>query len=221
MTIIIVCGLKREARIIGRAYQDAHILIGGGNITRLETELEARIEQARGWVLSTGLAGALDPTLKPGDIVIDGETALLARLEQALPEAHVGTIIGSDRIVGTAAEKGALRNHSGALAVDMESHVAARIALRHGLYFAAVRVISDSAEETLPPAAQVGMRPDGGVALGAVLASLARNPAQLPALIRTGHHAGRAFRKLGRLHHMLSRAGIERLDPGKLALDMR
>jgi hypothetical protein len=31
------------------------------------------------------------------------------------------------------------------------------------------------------------------VALGAVLASLARNPAQLPALIRTGRHAGLAF----------------------------
>lgn len=219
--MIIVCGLKREARIIGRAYQDANILIGGGNITRLETELEARIEQTRGWVLSTGLAGALDSTLKPGDIVINGDDALAARLAEALPDARIGTIIGSDRIIGTCEEKSALRSSSGALAVDMESHVAARVASRHDLRFAAVRVISDSAEETLPPAALVGMRPDGGVALGAVLASLARNPAQLPALIRTGHHAGRAFRKLGRLHHMLARAGIERLDPGKLALDMR
>ncbi|PNA16073.1 phosphorylase, partial [Pseudomonas sp. MPR-R1B] len=33
-------------------------------------------------------------------------------------------------------------------------------------------------------------------ALGAILASLARNPAQLPALIRTGRDAGAAFQAL-------------------------
>jgi nucleoside phosphorylase len=59
------------------------------------------------------------------------------------------------------AGKRALRAETGALAVDMESHVAARVAARRGLPFAVVRVISDSADEALPPAAQIGMKPDG------------------------------------------------------------
>ena len=80
------------------------------------------------------------------------------------------------------------------LAVDMESHVAARVARRHRLPFAAARVVSDPAHRTLPPAARVAMKPDGRVDLPAVMRSLLAHPAQLPALIRTGRDAERGFR---------------------------
>jgi hypothetical protein len=40
------------------------------------------------------------------------------------------------------------------------------------------------------------MRPDGGMALGPVLAALARDPGQLPGLIRAGLESERAFRVL-------------------------
>ena len=159
-------------------------------------------------ILSCGIAGALAPTLEPGDVVIDGDAALLERLGQALPDAHRGGIAGSDTIAATVAQKRTLAERTGALAVDMESHVAARVAARHGLGFAALRVISDRAADDLPPAALVGMRPDGGMALGAVLASLARRPAQLPALIRTGQQADRAFSSLSRAFEAIVRAGF-------------
>ncbi|MDB5714901.1 MAG: phosphorylase, partial [Sphingomonadales bacterium] len=107
-----------------------------------------------------------------------------------------------------------------ALAVDTESHIAARVAARHGLPFAALRVISDAADEALPPAALVGMRADGSMALGPVLASLAKSPLQLPALIRTGISAGRAFRSLKRCHDVLGRLGIGQFDLGQFALDV-
>ncbi len=122
-----------------------------------------------------------------------------AQLTRDLPQAHLGGIIGQDHIAATIAEKAALHAATGALAVDMESHIAARVAARHGLPFAAIRTISDTAAETLPPAALVGMNPDGSMALGKVLLSLARNPAQLPALIRTGRSAEAAFQALGRI----------------------
>jgi adenosylhomocysteine nucleosidase len=132
----------------------------------------------------------------------------------------MGTITGSDHPLATAEMKGALFTETGALAVDMESHIAARVAKRHGLPFAALRVISDTADTTLPPAALAGMRPDGGIALGAIVASLVQNPAQLSALIRTARDAEKAFRALGRVHDMLRCFGVGGLDPGKLALDM-
>ena len=130
-------------------------------------------------------------------------------------------IVGSDTIIATAAEKQALHTETGALAVDMESHIAACVAARHNLPFAIIRVISDSATEALPPAALVGMKPDGGMALGAVLAALARNPAQLPALIRTGIHAGRAFSELRRVGDVLGSLGVGLADDLQLPLDMR
>ena len=220
MTIIVACGLKREAAIIGRPGREVLVVAGGGDCVRLEAELDAMAERAPGWILSSGVAGALDRSLRPGDVVIDGDRAVLGRLKTILPSARVGAIIGQDIVAASPAQKRALHQAGGAIAVDMESHVAKRVAARHSLPFAALRVISDAAEEELPPASLVGMRPDGGIALRAILASLIRQPAQILALIRTGHHAGRAFRSLGRAHDMLARAGIDRLDLRELLLEM-
>ncbi len=216
MTLIIACGLKREARIFDRPGRDVFVVIGGGQAATLDRDLDDEAELSPGIILSCGIAGALAPTLGLGDVVIDGDAAVVDRLARALPHAHRGGIVGNDTIVATAMEKRLLRERTGALAVDMESHVAARVALRKGLPFAALRVISDRAEDGLPPAALVGMQPDGGMALGAVLASLARSPRQLSALIRTGRQADQAFRSLTLAFDAIIRARIDRLDMAAL-----
>ena len=240
MTILVATGLHKEAGILRRP--GIVVVAGGGDGARLERELEAAAKDATA-ILSCGLAGALAPGLEAGDLVLGnlfpGEgrspvggpaqldtglrrgSDLFEVLRQYLAGAHVGTITGSDKIVASAAQKQALYETTGALAVDMESHLAARVAVRHNLPFAIIRVISDSANEALPPAALVGMKPDGGMALGAVLASLARNPAQLPALIRTGIHAGRAFSALRRVGDVLGGLGVGLADDLQLPLDMR
>ena len=200
--ILIACGLQREAAILSA--EGITAIPGGGDTARLEAALEAAASGAT-MILSCGIAGALDRALKAGDLVLSvpspspsGE-GFSEALTAALPHAHLGPIIGQDHIAATVAEKAALHAATGALAVDMESHIAARVAARHGLPFAAIRTISDTASETLPPAALVGMNPDGSMALGKVLLSLARDPAQLPALIRNGRSAEAAFRALGRV----------------------
>jgi adenosylhomocysteine nucleosidase len=228
VTILIATGLRREARLM--AGPGVTVIAGGGDAARLERDLDALAGSATA-ILSSGLAGALDPELRIGDVVIGGEQpgtaslrasiALRHKLGSLVQEAHAGLVLGSDTPIANAGEKAALHRTIGALAADMESHVAARVAARHSLPFAAVRVISDAADATLPPAALVGMRPDGGIAIGAILASLARNPGQIPALIRTARDAEKAFGALGRLHDMLRGFGIGRLDPRQLALDMR
>lgn len=216
MTLIVACGLKREARIFIHPERDVLAVIGGGDAARLDRELDDAAEMFPGIILSCGIAGALVPELKPGDVVIDGEASVVEHLRRALPQAHCGRIVGNDAIVATAAEKRVLRERTGALAVDMESHVVARVARRKDRPYAALRVVSDRAEDDLPPAALVGMRPDGGMALGAVLASLARGPRQLPALIRTGRQAGQAFHCLTQAFEAIVRAGIDQLDMADL-----
>jgi hypothetical protein len=99
-------------------------------------------------------------------------------------------------MLADAEAKEALRESTGALCVDMESHHAADAAADWGLPFAAVRFISDTADRSLPPAAQAGMKPDGRVNLAGVLLSLTSDPRQLPALIRTGLEAQAGFKAL-------------------------
>ncbi|HEX7854540.1 MAG TPA: phosphorylase [Sphingobium sp.] len=220
MTLIVACGLKREARIIARPGRDVFTVAGGGMSARLESGLDDAAEMFPSIILSSGIAGALHPALKTGDIVIDGDEDVLEMLRPLFPEAMTGTIVGQDSICASVTAKRELRARTGAIAVDMETHVARRVAARRNLPFAALRIISDTSETTLPPATLVGMGPDGGMAIGPVLLSLARHPGQLPALIRAGRDAGQAFRALGRTHDTLARAGIGLADLRQLPLDM-
>jgi hopanoid-associated phosphorylase len=206
VTILAATGLKREAKIL--AGPGVLAIPGGGRSAALEAALTVAAAGASG-VISIGIAGALADGLSPGDwVVADAVVArgdLLAAdaawreaLAARLPSARTGRFLGSDAMLADAAEKRRAHAASGAIAVDMESHVAARVAHRLGLPFAAARVISDAADRSLPAAARVGMRPDGGMALGPVLAALVRDPTQLASLIRTGLEAERAFRALER-----------------------
>ncbi len=212
--IIAVTGLKREAAILMGPGVDP--LAGGGDSAKLERKLVEASGSASG-IISIGLAGALSPDLKPGDWVI-GQTVVTdegdfetdarwtQRVLQSLSGARAGVIAGGDSMIVTTAAKHALGARTGAVAVDMESHIAARVAKTHGLPFAVARVISDGADHALPVAAQRGMRPDGGMDVLAVLASLLGDPRQLPALIRTALAAETAFRALLRGRQLLGPA---------------
>jgi adenosylhomocysteine nucleosidase len=204
VTILAVCGLQRERRILSNP--GVEVAVGAGDLDRLAV--------GKRGVISIGIAGALAPGLRPGTWVVaaavhDGSELLAtdpewtARLIARLPAVERGTLFGLDAIAATAEQKAKLHRLSGAIAVDMESHLAARVAHRHGLPFVAARVISDAAHRSLPPAAQVGMRLDGGVDILAVLGSLLMQPWQLPALVRTGWEAEQAFRALLRGHRLL------------------
>ena len=145
------------------------------------------------------------PPLGQGSKIWDCDEAWRVRLMARLPQAHQGVLAGSDVILGDPQTKVALYARTGALAVDMESHIAARFAAARGLPLAALRVVSDDARHILPPAALVAMKPDGGIALGRVLWSLAKNPLQLPALMRTGRNSSKAFKELLRCRGLLGR----------------
>ena len=132
------------------------------------------------------------------DRVIGADSAWRQRLAAALPHARTGLVTGQGTPVSSRVDKAALFSASGALACDMESHTVAAVAARHRLPFAVVRAVSDPAYRSLPAAAVAGFGADGETDIAAVLRALARDPRQLPALIRTGVEAEAAFRALGR-----------------------
>jgi adenosylhomocysteine nucleosidase len=214
--ILAATGLQRERRIV--AGPDIEAVAGGGDPAQLEATLERLAGNASG-IISIGIAGALAPGLQAGQwvvadaVLVDGEplptdAMWTSRLAARLPEAARGLLLGANAMVMEATQKAALHSTTGAIVVDMESHIAARVARRHHLPFAVARVVSDAAHHSLPPAARVGMKSDGTMDLPAVLRALLANPGQLPALIRTGLEAERGFRSLLRGHRRLgSRLG--------------
>ena len=137
------------------------------------------------------------------DVSVPTDSPWTGRLAARLTEASRGLVLGANAMVAEATQKASLHRTTGAVAVDMESHIVARVAPPHRLPFAAARVTSDAAHHNLPPAVLVGMKSDGGMDLPAVLRSLLANPGQLPTLIRTGLEAERGFRALLRGHRRL------------------
>ncbi|HEU5093977.1 MAG TPA: phosphorylase [Reyranella sp.] len=215
MTVLAVTGLWREARLLAGA--GVEVIAGGGDHRRLEAMLEARADSASG-IVSIGIAGALAPDLRPGQWVVakavldrsqvlPADPAWTGRLVARLPGTVEGMFLGVDAMVAEKTEKAALHAATKAIVVDMESHVAARVAARHRRPFAAARVICDPAHRTLPQAARVGMHPDGRMDVLAVLRSLIVEPGQIPDLMRTAWEAERAFRSLLRGHRVLG-AGL-------------
>ncbi len=219
MTVLAVTGLSKEAGIVGVAGVIA--VAGGGDGDGLAAKLKALHGDISG-VISIGLAGALSPHLKVGDVVIaekvitgaeswDCHAGWRNRLVSRLPQVHQGQLFGSDVIIDKAETKSGLHEATGALAVDMESQIAARFAASRNLPLAGLRIISDDATHVLPPAALVAMRPDGGIAIGRVLGSLLRKPTQVPALIRTARSSNQAFAELLRCLDLCG-VGIAGLD---------
>jgi adenosylhomocysteine nucleosidase len=186
--VVAVTGLAFEARIAGGA-----AVIDCG--LRDSAPLRSIIAHGCRGIISFGVAGALAPGLAPGQwivassIVANDEHHAVDRLWsecllKVLPGARHAAIAGVDATVNEPSAKRALHARTHALGVDMESHVAARVAHDHGLPFAACRVILDPAHRTLPPAARVSLRGQAVPDPRAVLRSVTEEPSQLPALIR-------------------------------------
>jgi hopanoid-associated phosphorylase len=215
--LIAVVGLAFEARI---AAGPGIRVICSGNGKELAASLSSAIlEGARG-VISFGVAGGLSPALAPGTCVIasailfetDGISCINThggwsrKLLQTIPGAVCGMLFGVPDPVVHPRAKAALYRKTGAVAVDMESHIVGGVAAAHGLPMAAIRVIADPAARAIPAAALAAMRPNGTTDIGAMVWSMLKRPADLPALVRTALDARAARATLLR--------GRQLLDPG-------
>jgi adenosylhomocysteine nucleosidase len=228
VTIIAVSGLLRECRIA--AGPGVRTLAGGGNVAALRGRLEQAIAEGAAGIVSFGIAGGLAPSLKSGDCVVGLEVldedarsladeGWTARLCASLPDAILAPVAGVNAVMTAKSAKVALFRATGAFAVDMESHVVARLAAAHRLPFAIVRTIADPADSALPPLATVAITDEGRIHLAGVLKSLLGGPGQIAMLPRTARESRAAFGSLLRCRRAL---GLRLLGPdgGKLPLHM-
>ena len=130
-------------------------------------------------VISTGFAGALDPALRVGEVllattVLFGDRSFGASLPlKCPPNLRCGPLLTVDEIVQSAREKRQLASR-GAHAVDMEAASVAAVAAEHELPFYCVRAISDHAERDLPLDLNLALRPDGTFSPRSVLLQAVR-----------------------------------------------
>jgi adenosylhomocysteine nucleosidase len=187
----VVAALEFEARSLGRrrgrvgspmSLGDGSLVcvsgVGGDNATRAARQLVAA---GAGALLSWGVAGALDPALSCGAVLLPAEVlraspgaaaSLLQRFETcrrwrervgAALQAHAavtaGALLTSAQPVAAAQLKASMFRDTQAVAVDMESAAVGQVAADHGLPFLALRVILDTAAVGLPASVMRAFEP--------------------------------------------------------------
>jgi adenosylhomocysteine nucleosidase len=162
-------------------------------------------------VISAGVCGALDPRLRPGDLVIPervvdaagvghpaAPTHHRAALASAGATAWTGALATSRDIVATPESKAELRARSGAVAVDMESAVILAAAARCGCPALVVRGVADDAGQCLPRELARLVTPEGRLRLAGALALGVTRPAMLSGAFGLGQRTRRALRAVAR-----------------------
>ena len=149
-------------------------------------------------LISAGFAGALAPHLEHGTVLVperildDNQQCIypLGHSDQSLwPGENIidskATLITVDSVITSKEKKAQLRQESHADLVDMESAAVALVAQNANVQFLAVRAISDTSEEALPPEVSRLSQPQSPMhRFGAALAAITRRPAAVTDLWR-------------------------------------
>jgi adenosylhomocysteine nucleosidase len=153
-------------------------------------------------VLTCGFAGGLNPELKLGDVVFElepfpgrsrgdetqikekSETPHVVTCDKLLAAgAKPAKLFCADRIATTVAEKKALRDETGADAVEMESAAIQAVCAERGIACVTVRVISDTAGEDLPLDFNTLAKADKSIDFGKLFLAIAKSPGKIGALM--------------------------------------
>lgn len=206
-----IAGIKQQMRIddtlrwqTGNAFagtwQGADIILvrsgmGGQRAQRALTEVGERFSLER--VFSIGYAGALDPSLQVGDVVVADQVvycetmqsyALDGELSGTMPEARRGALLTVDRVAATPREKKALREKFKAVAVDMETFALVEAAQSRNLPLISVRAITDTADQELIDCAHL-VAEDGQVSKLKAGWHVLTHPGDLKGMIELEQHA--------------------------------
>lgn len=192
-----VVGLNAEARLLrGSGFM---VGVGGGFPAGAARAAEALIAQKAVALISFGLAGGLNPSLRPGAILVpqsvidDRETfSCDYKLIEMLGGANTKFVMSAKRVAETAYDKGGMFERTHADAIDLESGAVGRVARARHIPFAVLRAVADPAERDLPPAALIALNGAGEIGFLSVLVSVIKKPTQISALLELAKDAAKA-----------------------------
>ena len=201
---VLVCfAVKEEARgfqkLLGKRADLKVILVGMGR-RNAERAIRAELGKERPrLVLTCGFAGGLSPELATGTVVFaaDPETGLEPPLLAA--GAKPARFHCAERVAATIEEKRALRQATGADAVEMESQVICDVCREQKICCATVRAILDTAGEDLPLDFNQLMTPEQKMSYGKLAMALAKSPGKVRGLLHLQRQSRTAAEKLGQV----------------------
>ena len=199
-----VCfAVKEEARAfqqLAGERRDLKVLLVGMGKRNAERAIRAAlaVEQPE-LVLTCGFAGGLRPELAMGTVVFDADPE--TGLEPALLAAGAkpARFHNAQRVAATAQEKRALRESTGADAVEMESQSVRAVCRERKIPSATVRVILDAAQEDLPLDFDHLMTADQQMSYGKLALTLMKSPGKVGALLRLRRQTNAAAENLGQV----------------------
>lgn len=225
--LLILTAVELEARVLARELELPRLgplsfpAFGRGSVRLAPIGLRAGLCESR-WdpllaglsaplVVSAGVCGALDPRLRPGDLVIPERVIDVAGVPHPLSPLHhraavaraggpasTGPLITTRAVLTTSETKASLFARSGAVAVDMESAVIAARAAQSGYPALVVRAVSDDAGQSLPAEFIRLVTPEGRLRLAGALALGVTRPAMLPGAFELRRRTHRALRAVAR-----------------------
>ena len=202
---VFVCfAVPQEAKafqklVRGRA--EVRVLVTGMGAQNAERSVRASLDQFQpARVFTCGFAGALDPALRIGDVVFDGQTTR-AEVAEQLQSLHAlpARFLCSKSVAVTVAEKAALRSSSHADVVEMESQIIQGVCAQRGVECVTIRAISDTAHEDLPLNFNVLITADQQLSALRLGWAIMKAPQKIPALMRLGRNSARAAKQLAQV----------------------
>jgi nucleoside phosphorylase len=195
--------LKLERRIPGVAawsFERGQIWISGmGKRNAARTLDRALAAAAPDLVFTCGFAGGLNPGLPTSTVVFEADEPFPYTTRLSAAGAVASRFCCVDRVAVTPTDKAELRRQTGADAVEMESGVIRNACSERGIPAATVRVISDSADESLPLDFGALMTPDDRIDFGKLAFALARSPSKIPKLLRFQRRVSNTANTLSRV----------------------
>jgi nucleoside phosphorylase len=150
-------------------------------------------------LVSIGFCGGLQPSLRICDVFVATEVVGVgpALAPTSQKSFKTGRLLSIDRVISTAAEKAELGKR-GAEAVEMEAAAVAARAREWQIPFYAVRVVTDTCDETFPLEFNQMRRQDGRFSRSRILGTALRRPfVVFPELIKLNKRTKRAAQALG------------------------
>jgi adenosylhomocysteine nucleosidase len=198
-TVLLVAAEPFELKYVPNETSNARYLrTTGGAGPRLAAAAIASFDQPFDVIVSTGMCGALDPSLAVGEIFVAvSVNGVVCRLPASRASWHSGALISVDRIVGTVAERKQLAG-AGYAAVEMEASAVAEYAAKQGLDFYCIRAVSDTASEEFSVDLNAARDGSGRIRVRHILWQALQRPRKIvPELMRLQRNSNKAARALG------------------------
>lgn len=191
-----------------------YVLVTGMGFEHTKNAVTAFIQNhSIKYIIATGYAGGLDSKISHGDLIVANKLTFLSSNNINHPlypkeellhvfknsdlknlKIHNGPLVSSTQIITEVHRK--YKISSLGIALDMESFAVAKTAEEHGIPWGAVRVVTDTWNETLPFDFSKHQKPNGQINYIKVILSTIKQPSNIRHLLRLGKHSRLATQNL-------------------------